>query len=144
MIQAQLLRGSLATWMNKFEWEFWMTGTFLPDQSYRDTIKTKRAFERFIADLRKNFGKNSIEYFMAVERFRSGDFTHVHALLNGLQGLTYREIGETWRKRFGREQIEGYDPLKGANYYLTKYVTKEICDWGLLIDQKKTGKIIYN
>lgn len=144
MIQAQLLRDSLATWMNKFEWEFWMTGTFLPDQSYRDTIKTKRAFERFIADLRKNFGKNSIEYFMAVERFRSGDFTHVHALLNGLQGLTYREIGETWRKRFGREQIEGYDPLKGANYYLTKYVTKEICDWGLLIDQKKTGKIIYN
>ena len=128
----------MAEWVNKFNWQYWFTGTFNPEKSYRDTIKTKRAFERFLGDLRRNFNKKDIEYFLAVERFRHGDFTHCHALLNGLDGLTYRQIGETWRKRYGREQVEKYDEGKGANYYLTKYVTKDVCDWGILIKDTKS------
>jgi len=133
------IRESLAEWVDQFTWQVWFTGTFPPDRSYRDTIKTKRAFEKFVEDLRNNYKKNHIEYFMAVERFKHGDFTHVHALLNGLDGLTYPQIGETWRARFkGIEQVEGYDPGKGANYYLTKYVCKSICDWDLHIDKRKS------
>ena len=137
--QNECLRDTMATWANKFEWQMWMTGTFRQETSYRDTIKTKRAFERFLRDLSKKFGKHGIEYFLAVERFRHGDFTHIHALLNGLDGLTYRQVGEPWFNRFGRVQIEGYDPTKGANYYLTKYVLKECCDWDVKIDQKKAA-----
>jgi hypothetical protein len=74
---------------------------------------------------------------MAVEWFKSGDFTHIHALLNGLEGLSYRQIGETWRNRFGREKVEGYQKDLGANYYLTKYVTKDLCDWDLRINKNK-------
>jgi hypothetical protein len=92
-----------------------------------------------LRDLSKKFGKHGIEYFLAVERFRHGDFTHIHVLLNGLDGLTYRQVGEPWFNRFGRVQIEGYDPTKGANYYLTKYVLKECCDWDVKIDQKKAA-----
>lgn len=137
--QNQCLRDSMAEFANKFEWQMWMTGTFRPEQSYRDTIKTKRAFKRFLGDLSKQFGKDSIEYFMAVERFKSGDFTHIHALINGVDGLTYRQVGEPWFKRFGIVHVEGYDPTKGANYYLTKYMTKELCDWDLNIDRKKAA-----
>lgn len=141
--QNSKMRNSMADWVNQFDWEIWMTGTFLPDQSYRDTIKTKKAFHRFVGDLTKNFNKIDIEYFMAVERFTSGDFTHIHALLNGLEGLSYRQIGETWRDRFGREKVEGYQKDKGANYYLTKYVTKDLCDWDLRINKTKSHKFAF-
>jgi hypothetical protein len=143
-MNGQVLRDQLAGWVNKFEWQIFMTGTFRPDQSYRDTIKAKRAFRRYLDDLVKLYRKHNIEYFMVVERFAHGEFTHIHALLNGLDGLTYREIGEPWFKRHGIVQIEGYDPTKGANYYLTKYVTKELCDWDLNIDRKKAAILRMN
>ena len=136
------LRVVMADWVDQFDWQIWFTGTFKQERSYRDTIKTKWAFERFIGDLNHCYGKNQIEYFLAIERFRHGDFTHCHALLNGLDGLTYPQIGETWRKRYGREQIEKYQAGKGANYYLTKYVTKDLCDWGLLIRNTKTKALL--
>lgn len=133
------MRDELALWVDKFKWQFWFTGTFPEERSYRDTIKTKRGFERFVGDLRKKYGKKEIEYFMAVERFKNGDFTHVHALLNGLDGMTYKQIGETWRARHhGREYVETYVKDKGANFYLTKYVTKALCDWDLSINKNKS------
>lgn len=138
------MRESLAGWVDQFDWQMWFTGTFKPDKSYRDAIKTKRAFERFIRDLSDNYGKHNIEYFMAVERFKHGDFTHVHALINDLEGLSYRNVGETWRSRFGICQVEGYEPGKGANYYLTKYVCKSICDWDLHIDKRKSEKLNFS
>lgn len=138
------MRESLAEWVDQFDWQFYFTGTFPEDKSYRDTIKTKRAFEHYIEDLRVNFGKKHIEYFMAVERFKHGGFTHVHALLNGCSGLTYRQIGETWRARFkGREKVESYIKDKGANFYLTKYVCKSVCDWDLHIDKRKSHALIF-
>lgn len=98
----------------------------------------------FIRDLSDNFEKREIEYFLAVERFHHGDFTHCHALINGVDGLTYRQVGETWRKRYGREQVERYDQGKGANYYLTKYVVKDVCDWDLYVRDAKTREMKWN
>ena len=138
VVDVQKFRESMAGFVDQFDWQIWMTGTFKPDFSYRDTIKTKRAFEKFIKDLRINFKKDEIEYFMVVERFKHGDFTHIHALLNGLDGLTYQQIGETWRARYGIEQVEGYEKEKGASFYLTKYVCKSVCDWDLHIDKRKS------
>lgn len=137
------LRGVMADWVDRYDWQYWFTGTFRPERSYRDTIKTKMAFKRFIGDLGDAFNKKEIEYFLAVERFRHGDFTHCHALLNGLDGLTYGQIGEIWRKRYGREQVEKYQPGKGANYYLTKYVMKDLCDWGIQIRNTKTKALLH-
>lgn len=138
VVDVQKFRDSMVAFVDQFEWQIYMTGTFLPDQSYRDTIKTKRAFGRYIGDLRNKYKKNEIEYFMVAERFKHGDFTHVHALLNGLDGLSYRQIGETWRDRFGREQVERFEKGKGADFYLTKYLLKEVCDWDLHIIKTKS------
>lgn len=123
----------MAVWVNGYSWTIWLTGTFRPEMRYRDTINTKRAFVRYINFLSEKYGKHSIQYFMAVERFKSGFDTHVHALLMGVDGLRYREIGEAWRGMYGREQVEGYDKKLGADYYITKYVTKSLCDWDFLI-----------
>jgi hypothetical protein len=137
-LQNIAVREKMAEYAGKFPWQFWMTGTFKPDQSYRDTIKTKRAFYRFEDDLRDKFGKGGIEHFMAVERFKHGEFTHVHSLMNGLEGLTDTQVWETWFNRFGRATVEPYDSSKGAAHYLTKYLVKEVCDWDLKIDLRKS------
>ena len=42
-----------------------------------------------------------------------------------------------------REQVEKYDQGKGANYYLTKYVTKELCDWGIKIKEYKSRNFMW-
>lgn len=123
--------------MGGYDWEYWFTGTFKPQKSYKDTINTKKAFNRFLEKLSEENELQNITYFMAVERFKNGDYTHVHALLSGLNNLPYRTIGGTWRSLYGREKVEGYQKDKGANYYLTKYVTKELCDWDLKIDKRK-------
>lgn len=131
-------RKELAEWWTKFDWEIWFTGTFKQEMSYRDTIKTKRAFERVLHDVSDKFNVHNIEYALAVERFQCGNFTHVHSLVNGLYGMRYVDFADAWRNRFGRCRVEGYDKEKGAAYYLTKYVTKELCDWDLHIDKRKS------
>lgn len=132
------VREKMAEYAGKFPWQFWMTGTFRRDQSYKDTIKTKRAFYRFENDLQEKFKKNQIEHFMSVERHADGEFTHVHGLLNGLEGVTKEEIWDVWFKKFGRNMVEIYDPEKGAAHYLTKYVVKSLCDWDIKIDLRKS------
>lgn len=141
----QEIRNQLAGWVNHFDWDIWFTGTF--DQAnfmgYRDTIKTLRAHDRFIDDLSKKFSLPNIGYFVAVERHYLGGFCHVHSLLNGVEGVKYREIGETWRGRYGIEKVEGYDREKGANYYLTKYVLKDLHDWRFKLN-KQNENILRN
>jgi hypothetical protein len=124
------LRQELSDWIAQRDWQIWSTLTFKPERRYKDTIQTKKQFFKFIKKFGDEFGKNQIEYFIAVERFADGHFTHLHSLLNGVDGITYRQIGETWRGLgFGREEVEKYEKDRGADYYLTKYVTKSICDW---------------
>jgi len=137
------MRTELVSFVDQFEFQMWFTGTFKPNRSYRDTIKTKKAFGKFIGDLRNNFHKEHIEFFLAVERFKHGDFTHVHALINGVEGLTYNQVSETWRDRFGRCRTEGYQKDKGVAFYLTKYILKDLCDWDLHIDKRKSHKLIF-
>jgi len=143
LVDIQKYREEMTSWVDQFDWKIWMTGTFKPEFSYRDTIKTKRAFQKFIMDLRINYKKNEIEYFMVVERFKHGDFTHIHALLNGLDGLTYNQISDAWRNRFGICQVEGFIKNKGADFYLTKYLLKEVCDWDIYINKNKSNSIIF-
>jgi hypothetical protein len=132
------VREKMEEFAEKYEWQFWMTGTFRRDQAYKDTIKTKRAFYRFEDDLREKFRKYQIEHFMAVEKHADGDFTHVHGLLNGLEGLTDTKIWEVWFNKFGRARVEVYDPEKGAAHYLTKYLVKAVCDYDVKIDLRKS------
>ena len=137
------IRNELAQWLNKYDWDIYMTGTF--DQAnfmgYRDPIKVLKAHDRFVNDLTKNFNCPNIGYYVAVERHQIGGFCHTHSLLNGVEGLTYKQIGETWRERFGREKVEKYDRDKGANYYLTKYVLKDMFEWKVRLNKQNENYI---
>lgn len=126
----------MAQWIGSRDWSIWITGTFRPAQKLTDTINTKNRFINFVELLSKNYDRHNIEYFLAVERFKTGYFTHVHAVLGGVDGIPYRDIGTDWRSLYGREQVERYQKNKGADYYLTKYITKELCDWDFHMNKK--------
>jgi hypothetical protein len=126
----------MAGWIQKRDWQLWFTGTFRPERRIRDTINAKLAFYRWLAKLNEDYQVKHVEYFIAVERFKSGYDTHIHAVLNGLAHLPYKTIGGSWRGLYGREQIEKYRQELGADYYLTKYITKDICDWDFNFKKK--------
>ena len=128
------MRNEMSKWLDGYHWDVWFTGTFKPEMALKDTITTKKCFDRFLADLKKEHHVNKgMDFFIAVERFKHGEYTHIHALLNGVGGLTNKDIWQTWFKRYGRAVVEDYNRKEGAAHYVTKYVTKSICDWDLSI-----------
>lgn len=131
------VRDELSGWLQGFPWDFWFTGTFRSEMNVKDTFRAKKYFNSFIKDIERT-GVPIVDYFMAVERFKDGEFTHVHALLNKVRSLRYLDVWEKWFKRYGRALVEGYDPKLGAAHYLTKYVVKELCDWDLRIMKPKS------
>jgi hypothetical protein len=137
--RSKLVRDAMADWINKYDWDFWMTGTFKEEMRVTDTFKAKKLFMRFIKVLGEKCG--DIDFFMAVERFKSGEFTHIHCVLNGVSHLRYLEVWELWFKQYGRAVVAGYDRNLGAHHYLTKYVVKELCDWDFKIGLSQSGKL---
>jgi len=127
--KADRLHQEFGKWLQGYAWEVWGTAEFDPQKPLRDALRARAYVERYI--------KNSLyrpgvpfSYFLAVERFSHSMNTHVHFLLAGVGGLTYREMGAPWwEKHHGYFYVEKYDPKLGAGFYLTKYITKNLCDW---------------
>lgn len=124
----------MAEWLARFEWQIWATLTFDSKIETGDTFTALRRFERFIKQMEKTF-KTKLDYVCFVERFHSSDKCHLHVLIKGfdLTPELYKDVWTLWFKRYGRATVEEYEQGKGAEYYLTKYVTKDICDWRVQI-----------
>lgn len=132
----------LGKWLNGFEWTWYATLTFRFE--VKDPINAKKYFIKWIR-LIKNDIVDDICYFVAVERFRGNFGTHLHSLI----WVGHQEDGKNrlilpywsiWFEKYGRAKIELYDKNKGAGYYLSKYVTKEICDYDVSEKLKKMIK----
>ncbi|MCX6159732.1 MAG: hypothetical protein NTV87_00140 [Ignavibacteriae bacterium] len=135
------MNNSLARYLNQFEWDAWQTGTFRIDQRSTDTINTKIKYKRFVSKIEEILG-TGIDYFMAIERFKSGYDTHVHSLMRGLKEIPHDVVWALWFEKYGRNVVQEYDPALGANHYVTKYVSKSLCDWDICINglRRKTNE----
>jgi len=100
-------------------------------------MKTKSYFRSWISKDVQPHVAEKVGYFMAVERFKHGYNTHIHSVIRvgkensifGEKNIYIYPFWQKWFERYGRARIEIYDERKGARYYLSKYITKEICDW---------------
>ncbi len=55
--------------------------------------------------------------------------THFHALIGGVPTGTSRRLAwEKWFEPHGMARIEPYDPRRGAGWYVSKYVIKQLGD----------------
>jgi hypothetical protein len=118
------VKEKLGEWLHNFEWDIWCTFTFR--FAVKNPFNAKKYFERFNKNLNRN-----ISYFIGIENFKTSDNVHIHALLEGVKDITYVQLGQIWYKPYGYAYIRKYDPKLGASYYITKYVTKEFCDWDI-------------
>jgi hypothetical protein len=63
---------------------------------------------------------------------------HLHALLDGTEGLLPSSVGAAWPYGFSR--VEVYDPALGATHYLTKYAVKTLASYDLAGPLRRHGE----
>lgn len=56
--------------------------------------------------------------------------THFHALIGNVpERVSRREAWRRWFDAHGMARVEPYDPARGAGWYVSKYVVKQLGDW---------------
>jgi NitT/TauT family transport system substrate-binding protein len=98
-------------------WEWYLTLTFV------EIVHPEAADKRWRAFVRQVEGKRGrqIAWVRALEYQRRG-VIHFHALLAGMEFLAYNAVRRLWP--WGFSWIRPYEPGRGANFYLGKYVAK--------------------
>jgi hypothetical protein len=111
------LQEAWGSWIETLaRWEWYLTLTF------REIVHPEAAgkcWRRFIREVEDS--KRAIQWVRALEYQRRG-VIHFHALTAGMDLLSYNAVRGLWR--WGYSWIEPYEPGRGANYYLGKYLAK--------------------
>ena len=129
------MRESLVEMINRYQWRFYITGTFRQEKQTMCPYTVRRRFYRFLNQLRKLSGSNSTNFFIAIEPHKTG-FYHIHILLGTMVHVCKFCVWLMWFMDYGRCTVSDYDETLGAGYYLTKYVTKGFCDWDIWLKKK--------
>jgi len=118
----QPVRAAWSEWLGGFPWDAWGTLTFRwsdPTHAQLD-----RAFSGFVTHIRNFSMTGDAPYFLGHEVGRGGR-AHLHCLL-GVGDMPRTALWSWWFKRYGRCEVRGYDPERGAAAYVSKYITKEL------------------
>lgn len=146
---------AIGDFLNGYPWAHYLTLTFRPPQHYKRATDpgllahgepwgrfSKRihsaapvsqdyalrqwgAFRRTMA----RAAAVPLFWFYGVEHGEQFGRLHLHALTGNTERLPVATIREYWRS--GWSHVKPYDPRKGASYYITKYVTKELAEWDI-------------
>ena len=118
------LKESWSTFLNNFNWDWWVTLTFRNKQSTKTAnIKWNKWLKRL-----ENEIDNKVGYFRVTELQRPRNCIHFHALMLNLKGVRRLTWKDEWDLIAGYARIYPYDKSRGASYYLCKYVTKQIAE----------------
>lgn len=121
-MQNARLADAWGEWLGSFDWDAWCTLTFREPYSADAADRAFRRWAQWIEKENPRFG-----YFVGHELGGIGGRLHLHALLGGLEeGCSRRALWKRWHDKHGRAQLLPYDREKGAAFYVSKYVTKEI------------------
>lgn len=115
------LRQELVNLLNRYNWDWFTTLTFVNPPT---TYTAGNRVNRWITTLQKQ-EKRKIGYYITQEKTKLG-CPHFHLLMGNLTGVSRKKYWKLWFKKNGAARILPYDPKKGACYYLTKYVIKDI------------------
>lgn len=111
------------TWLQERHWDYF--GTFTT--RYPITLKSARRLMDKLAGRLNTAGP--VTMFWAAERFELRDGYHLHALVES--PVPKDAIWRFWFKRYGRADVQDYDPKLGGAGYVAKYVTKKIADFDI-------------
>ncbi|MEO5925708.1 MAG: hypothetical protein ABIR70_17960 [Bryobacteraceae bacterium] len=108
-----------------YPWDWFLTLTF---REPAGTFRAHRLFQRFAADVEKA-ANVSTGWFRADECGNVNGRLHMHALMLNVGHLPRLYWMNEWDKRAGFARILPFDPSKGAAFYCSKYVTKDLGDY---------------
>lgn len=136
------VKGAWGEWLSRWQWDWWVTLTYdpkrRPSASATHTAVgwslSNRHWHEWLAEAVGDSSGSSPwpgSPFWVRGRepnpWRYG--THFHALVGGVGTDTSRKRAwESWFIKHGLARIEPYDPRRGAGYYVSKYVIKELGD----------------
>lgn len=129
-VRALRSMGDWLTELGRDSWDSWATFTFGP--RFGPTGPTPdRAMYHFSSWLTSLPGPDPL-CFAAVEAGRLGR-VHLHALIGPIdawgKGIPRKALWRSWFRRFGRCQLRPYEPERGCEWYLCKYLTKAPLHW---------------
>lgn len=101
-----------------------MTLTFRDKQTVKSA---NRKWNKWLRRLEKELD-DQVGYFRVTEVGRVGNRLHFHSLMLNLRGVRRLRWMDEWDLIAGFARIYPYQKSRGANYYLCKYVTKQIAE----------------
>jgi hypothetical protein len=118
-------------WLSLPEWEWFVTLTF--KERYVSRGRADHAWYVWFDTLRLTavssgqsecrYGVGSPYYFRSVEYQERGTL-HFHALVGGVGDVRRLDFKDWWEP-YGFARVLKYDPGRGANFYVGKYLTKD-------------------
>ncbi len=117
-------------WLSAPPWEWYTTHTFKAD--YVSPKQSDKAWYSWFNGLRVCakakgltpgcYGSAAPFYFRVVE-YQDRGTLHFHALIGGVGDIRRLLFKDMWELN-GFARVEKYDPGRGANFYVGKYLTK--------------------
>ena len=123
-------RNAFGEWLSLPEWDWYTTHTFKAD--YISPKQADRAWYSWFNSLRLTakamdytpscYGSQAPFYFRVVE-YQDRGTLHFHSLIGGAGDIRRLLFKDLWELN-GFARVEKYEPNKGANFYVGKYLTK--------------------
>jgi len=125
--QNSLLRITWANWLNKWDWEWFVTLTF----KYSVTLnQAERYWRKWVRKLNSKID-DQIGYFRVTELQQFRYVPHFHTLILNTKNARRLTLMDCWDKvlHAGYARIYSYEKDKGAAYYLTKNIVNPLGDY---------------
>jgi hypothetical protein len=128
---ARRAQTAFGEWLSLPAWDWYTTHTFKAD--YVSPKQADKAWYSWFNSLRLAarvggfspalFGPAAPFYFRVAE-YQDRGTLHYHALIGGVGDIRRLSFKDLW-ELYGFARVEKYDPGRGANFYVGKYLTKD-------------------
>jgi len=138
--QPTMLRDAVASFLDTWKWDYFGTFTTQYELSIKSTRRLMSVYSAQLNLFNCRHGlidePTLVSWFAEVNPNRGGH--HIHALIKST--ISVQDQFQIWQKVSGaqwpkgpsnRVKIESYIRTLGANHYVSKYITKEHCDWDI-------------
>jgi hypothetical protein len=117
-MKKQQLVEAYATWLDKFDFDWFGTLTF---RGYPRRGKAERVFRGWTEELARKRAAHQLFWVRVAEHGAYADNLHFHFLLGGLKfGTDPTDWEDRWCELAGAADIREFDPSKGGIHYLLK------------------------
>lgn len=123
-------RVAFGEWLGSVPWDWYTTNTFkadwvsprAADRAWYSWFNTLRMAAKAKGYTPSVWGKEAPYYFRVAE-YQARGTLHYHALIGGVGDIRRLLFKDFWELS-GQARVEAYEPGKGANFYVGKYLTK--------------------